>query len=131
MYFAIVLASLITIMMWLPALFSATVVRGMKSVLAGDPKLDTRELPAWIRRTLQAHQNAVENLPAFIGVCLAAELTHTNSEIMIQAAMVYCIARVAHYVLYALAVPILRTTAFLIGWLATLYIGFMTLQNII
>ena len=131
MYIAIVLASLITMMMWLPYLMSATLSRGIKSTLAGDPKSDTRAIPAWAKRLQQAHYNAVENLPVFIGVCLAAELTQSSTELMVYAAMVYCVARVAHYLLYALAVPFLRTTAFMVGWLATLYIGLMTLQNLI
>lgn len=130
MYLPILLASLITTMMWIPYLLGATFARGMKSTLAGDPKLDVREIPAWAKRLQQAHSNAVENLPIFIGVCLAAELSNTSTPSMVDAAMVYCVARIIHYLLYALSIPFLRTTSFMIGWLSTLYIGAMTLQGL-
>ena len=131
MYIAIVLASLMTMLMWLPYFMGEVSSRGLTLILSGDPKSDTKVPPAWVKRLRQAHGNALENLPIFIAVCFAAELTQSSTELMVTAAMVYCVARVAHYLLYGLAVPFLRTMAFMGGWLATLYIGLMTLQNVI
>ena len=131
MYLLILVASLITMIMWIPYLLGATFTRGMQSTFAGDPKADVQTIPAWAKRLQQAHYNAVENLPVFVGICLVAELTQSSTPLMVDAAMVYCVARVAHYLFYALAIPFLRTTAFLIGWLSTLYIGVLTLQNLI
>jgi len=123
MYLPILLACLITMMMWIPYL-------QLTVILSGDPKSDNRTTPAWAKRLQQAHYNAVENLPIFIGICLVAEFTQSSTPLMIAAAMMYCIVRVAHYVFYALGIPFLRTIAFMIGWLSTLYIGAMTFINI-
>jgi hypothetical protein len=41
MYLPVIIASLITIGMWVPYLTAATVARGLGSTLAGNPRLDT------------------------------------------------------------------------------------------
>ena len=130
MYFPILFACLITMLMWIPYLLGATLTRGMKSTLAGDPKENTETIPTWATRLQQAHYNAVENLPVFIGVCLVAELSQTSTMLMVGAAWAYCIARISHYVLYAFAIPLLRTTAFMAGWFSTLYIALATMFSL-
>jgi uncharacterized MAPEG superfamily protein len=43
-------------------------------------------------------------------------------------AMIYFIARVFHYIMHVLAIPLLRTVAFLIGFVCQLVIGFSILS---
>ena len=37
--------------------------------------------------------------------------------------MAFAISRIAYVVVYTLGIPLLRTLAFLVGWLATLYLA--------
>ena len=116
--------------MWMPALMAAVRTRGMASVLAGNPKTDTTEIPAWARRLNQAHQNAVENLPAFIGVCVAAVLADAVTPETIFAAFLYSYARIAHAVFYIFSVFFVRTISFMISWAAIIYIGLVVLGKL-
>ena len=45
---------------------------------------------------------------------------------MVLAAFVYNAARVGHYIAYGLAIPYLRTALFVLGWMATMYIGIVS-----
>jgi len=125
---AVIVASLMTITMWFPYLIASTLVRGQASTMAGNPRLDDTPIPDWANRLKQAHQNAVENLPAFIGVCVMAQMADVVSPAMILAGVIYNYARAAHYVLYGLSVPFLRTVSFMVSWLATVYIGISSLM---
>ena len=123
MYLAVIIASLLTISMWIPYLSAATLARGMASTLAGNPRLDQTPIPAWATRLKQAHQNAAENLAAFVGVSLVAESVGAASPDLALAGLVYNAARVGHYAAYGLSIAYLRTALFVVGWAATSYIG--------
>ncbi|MGB0507709.1 MAG: MAPEG family protein, partial [Pikeienuella sp.] len=69
------------------------------------------------------HKNAVENLVVFAPLVLAAHIVGTNSEMTATAAMVYFLARLVHYVVYVMAVPVVRTLAFAVGWLCQMIFG--------
>lgn len=122
----IIIASLLTVSLWLPHLMAASLTRGIASVLSGNPRKDTRPLPGWAMRSSQAHQNALENLTAFIAVCMVAHIAGLNSAELVFAAYAYCLARIAHYLCYVFAVPILRTTFFLLSWISIVYIGYIS-----
>jgi len=51
-----------------------------------------------------------------------------ENEITALMAMIYFIARVFHYIMHVLAIPLLRTVAFLIGFVCQLVIGFSILS---
>jgi uncharacterized MAPEG superfamily protein len=130
MYLAVIIASLLTISMWIPYLSAATLARGMASTLAGNPRLDPTPIPAWATRLKQAHQNAAENLAAFVGVSLVAQLAGATTPQMELAAFVYIAARAGHYVAYGLSISYLRTTLFVVGWMATMYIGIVAAMTL-
>jgi uncharacterized MAPEG superfamily protein len=130
MYLAVIIASLLTISMWVPYLTAATLARGMASTLAGNPRLDQTPIPAWATRLKQAHQNAAENLAAFVGVALVAQLSGTTGPDVVLAAEIYIAARAGHYIAYGLSIAYLRTTLFVVGWMATLYIGIQSAMTI-
>lgn len=123
----IVFACLITANMWVPYLAAKAYVRGPLSVLAGDPIggpiAEKQPLPGWARRLRQAHANAVENLAAFVGVSLAAQWVGDVPSDVIFAGYAYSVARVAHYALYGVSVPFLRTAAFMVSWFSIIFIG--------
>ncbi len=84
------------------------------------------ETPAtWAKRAHAAHRNAIESLPIFAALILVAHAANiTGGNTIALAAMVYFIARIAHYVLYILGVPVLRTLAFVATWASIVFIGY-------
>ena len=42
------------------------------------------------------------------------------------AGSVFCLSRITHYLSYGFGIPVLRTLAFAVGWLATAFIGLGT-----
>ncbi|MBV1911504.1 MAG: MAPEG family protein [Kangiellaceae bacterium] len=124
MLIVIIYASLLTIVMWLPYFIAWVPTKGVGLLLSGNPKPVTKfETPDWSNRLQQAHQNAIENLPAFIGVCMALELSGKTNDLLNNIAWLYVISRIVHYFCYGLAIPLLRTVAFMTGWGVTIYLG--------
>ena len=127
----IVIASLLTISLWVPYFLAWVPSKGAKYLLGGNPKQDlTTQVPAWAERLQQAHQNAVENLAAFIGVCAAAQLAGDPAASALQLGWAYILARLVHYFSYGLGIPVVRTVAFMTAWFATFGIGLLTLNQL-
>lgn len=66
----------------------------------------------------RAHSNAVENLVIFAPLVLIAAIAGITSSTTIAACQLYFFARLAHYVIYTLGIPFLRTVAFAAGFVA-------------
>jgi len=97
---------------------------GLKGAMANPtPALEAAE-PAWARRGQAAHYNAVENLVAFATLVLIAQATGiAGRPIVVYAAAIYFFARLAHFVVYALGIPGLRTLTWAVGFVATLVVA--------
>ena len=67
-------------------------------------------------RLLRALHNLLETYPAFIALVLALALTGKTGGIAATGAVLWIAARVLYVVLYATAVPVLRT----IVWIASI-----------
>jgi uncharacterized MAPEG superfamily protein len=65
-----------------------------------------------------AHTNAVENLVIFATLVLILHAIHHSTASTVLACAVFFWARLAHAVIYMLGVPVLRTLAFTVGFLA-------------
>jgi uncharacterized MAPEG superfamily protein len=59
----------------------------------------------------------------FAPLVLVGAITNVSTKATVLSAQIYVIARLAHYVIYAAGIPVLRTLAFLIGACATVIIG--------
>ena len=81
-----------------------------------DPRHDEVTQAPWAQRAIRAHTNAVENLPVFITLAVVVHLIGAGDQITAQACLVYVVARAAHYGIYVLGVPWLRTPVFLVGF---------------
>lgn len=112
--------TLFTVLLWIPYILAHIRNVGAKAALTYTSE-DT-PLPPWAARARKAHYNAIENLAPFAAVVLVAHLAGAANEATAAAAVVYFIARIAHFFLYVAAVPFGRTTAFTVGWLAILCI---------
>ena len=110
------LSCLLTSVMWIPYILNRIAVRGIPRA-TGNPQPDDKPHSDWADRCMRAHDNAVENLVVFGLLVLVAHLVGANSEMTATAAMIYFVARLAHYVIYMAGVPVLRTLVFAVNWL--------------
>jgi uncharacterized MAPEG superfamily protein len=64
---------------------------------------------------MHAHQNAVENLVIFAPLVLALQMAGISSSTTVTACVVYFFARLAHYVVFTLGIPVVRVLTFAVG----------------
>ena len=105
-----------TAAMWLPYILAHIVNVGLVPALTY--RADDTPLPAWAQRAKQAHYNAIENLVPFAILVVVAHILGAANAATASAATVYLFARLAHYPLYILNVPLGRTLTFAVGWFA-------------
>jgi uncharacterized MAPEG superfamily protein len=109
-----------TSLFWLPYILDRFMVRGIFKV-ALDRNAETAATPnLWAQRAYRAHQNAIENLVLFIPAVLIAHAINLSTPLTREAVEIYFFARLAHYILYTLGVPVFRTLTFLTAWASTL-----------
>ena len=102
--------------MWLPYILNTIMVRGIVDAV-GYP--EEPKVPAtWAVRMKAAHYNSVENLVLFATLVLIATAAGISNDTTILVCQVYVWARLVHLVAYTLAVPWVRTLAFVVGWLS-------------
>ncbi|MCH9765131.1 MAG: MAPEG family protein [Alphaproteobacteria bacterium] len=70
----------------------------------------------WAARAYKAHRNALESLPIvgiLVLIAYAAGVQNPNVLLGIQ---IYFFARLAHYLVYVMGVPLIRPIIFFIAW---------------
>ncbi len=113
--FWLVLTALMTALFWIVYVLQLFAQEGpFKVILAPAESLEHK--PLWARRAKYAHANAIENLAVFAPLALAVAVLDASTPATAMAAMIYFAARAAHFLVYWLGVPVLRTLAFLTGW---------------
>ncbi|HKM61532.1 MAG TPA: MAPEG family protein [Acidisphaera sp.] len=81
------------------------------------------ELPGWVGRANRAHRNMLENLAPFAAIVLVAQFANVHNTITVLGAEIFFIARLVHAVVYLAGIPMIRTFAFLAGWVGTVMIA--------
>ncbi|MEQ1549600.1 MAG: MAPEG family protein [Chakrabartia sp.] len=113
---------LLTTLMSMPYVVNRIVVRGQRAALY-DPRGESEgSLSPWAQRLFNAHANAVENLAIFAPAVLAVQVLGLSSPLTQMAAAVYFFARVGHVAAYAVHIPIARTMAYTVAWMAQIAI---------
>lgn len=120
--FWLAVAAALTGLLWLPYVLLRMVEHGLMGAL-NNPSPETQPKTAFGRRLAAAHANAVENLPVFGALALVVVIGHRTSPATATAAMVYVFARLAHFIIYAAGVPVLRTLTFAAGWASCAYLA--------
>jgi len=111
------LTVILTGVMWVPYILDRIMVRGVMGAMANPSRRDKAQSP-WAQRLYFAHTNAVENLIIFAPLVLILDALGHATEATAIACAVYFWARLAHAVVYTIGVPVLRTLAFAVGFLA-------------
>lgn len=106
--------------LWLPYVLARMQVWGLKKTL-DNPDPNAPALPDWAQRAQRAHANLTENLVHFAALVLLAQILGIAASIALFA-VIFFWARLAHAVIYILGIPVLRTLAFLVGWVAEVLI---------
>ena len=119
----------LTALFWVPYILNRMKEHGVWAALR-NPQPDLRPRAAWAERMMRAHTNAVENLVIFAPLVLALHATGMSTPATASACMVYFFSRLAHYLIYTLGLPLLRTVAFVIGFMAQMMLA-LTLLGII
>jgi uncharacterized MAPEG superfamily protein len=110
-----------TMCLWMPYVLDRFARLGIARTLGNPKPGDADEQSAWAQRAARAHANAVENLVVFAPLALLAIHQGMEANAVVRGACAaYFLARVAHYVLYAAGVPVLRTVSFTAGFCAQL-----------
>jgi uncharacterized MAPEG superfamily protein len=80
------------------------------------------ELPSWAARAKRAHANMVENLAPFAVLVVVAHVAGKANGTTALGAELFFWGRVAHFLVYTLGVPYLRTAVFAVASVGELLI---------
>ena len=108
---------ILTGLLWVPYILNRVMVRGLGGAMA-NPAPGSKPHAAWATRLMFAHDNAVENLVVFAPLVLILAQLDYSTKWTVCACAVYFWARVAHLLVYTLGLPVFRTLAFTVGFLA-------------
>jgi len=116
--FWLTLTIAMTGLFWVPYILDRASVRGLSGAM-GNPSPSDKPQSAWAQRMMAAHTNAVENLVLFAPLVLILQDLKISNDTTVLACAVYFWARLAHYLIYTFGIPVARTLAFTVAWLAT------------
>jgi uncharacterized MAPEG superfamily protein len=126
--YSLALISTATALMWVPYVLARMTTHGVLRAI-GTPGPGYPTDPPWAERARRAHLNAIENLAVFAPLVLVGSIIGVSTKATMLSAQIYVVARLAHYIIYAAGIPVVRTLAFLVGACATLVIGITLLQS--
>lgn len=115
--FWLTLTAAMTGLFWLPYVLDRIMVRGLMGAMA-NPSPSAPPQSRWAERQMRAHANAVENLIVFAPLVLTANALGISTGATATACAVYFWARLAHYLVFTLGIPVARTLAFAAGFAA-------------
>jgi uncharacterized MAPEG superfamily protein len=117
--FWLVMTVAMTGLMWVPYTLDRVAVRGLTGAMANPGPTDKPQ-SAWAQRLMAAHVNAIENLVIFAPLVLATQDLNVNlaTPTTTIACQLYFWSRLVHAVVYTLGIPVLRTLAFVGGFVA-------------
>jgi len=108
------LTAILTATLWVPYIACQVMTNGfLRRPDYVDPA--PRKVPLWGTRAHRAYLNAVETFAPFAALVVVAHLAGKGDAIATWA-MAYFWLRVAHAVVYWLALPWIRTVIFTLGW---------------
>ena len=120
------LTVIMTALLWIPQILNSLIKSGpIKAFLY--PDAAAQLYSDWAQRSKAAHGNAVQNLVIFLPLVILLLLLGLENDLTALTSMIYFMTRCLHYIMHVLAIPLLRTIAFLIGFGCQLVIVFSIL----
>lgn len=116
------LTAVFTGVIWMPIVINRLAEMGASKALS-NPEPDVRPHANWAYRLASGHRNAIENLLVFTPLAIIVHVLGLGSPLTAAAAAIFFYARVAHAIIYALGIPLLRTIAFFIGFLCQMILA--------
>jgi uncharacterized MAPEG superfamily protein len=111
------LATTLSVLMWIPYGIDRIAVLGWWGHFE-NPRADDRPQSDWAQRQKRAHLNALEGLVTFATLVFILQFMNISTRTTALACAVYFWARLAHYVIYTLGIPVLRTASWSLCFLA-------------
>ncbi|NQY79381.1 MAG: MAPEG family protein [Candidatus Caenarcaniphilales bacterium] len=109
--FYLVITAMLTGLMWLPYIINRIIEEGLiPAVTQSQVEVNAKSL--WGQRAYRAHMNAIENLVVFAPLVLSLCYLNLSSPETIELCKYFLFLRIAHYICYMAAVPVLRTLLF-------------------
>jgi uncharacterized MAPEG superfamily protein len=115
--FWLTLTVILTGLLWVPYVLNRCMVRGLGGAMA-NPSRNDKPHAEWATRLMFAHDNAIENLAIFAPLVLILNAIDYSSSSTVLACAVYFWARLAHLIVYTMGLPVFRTLAFTVGFIA-------------
>ena len=124
----LILTITMTGLLWIPQIIHSVLKVGPTKALLY-PNEATTHYADWAKRSKAAHNNAVENLIIFAPLTILVVTLGAQNETTAITASVYFFARAVHFFMHTLAVPLMRTLMFLIGFACQIVMAF-TIFNV-
>ncbi|NOU43437.1 MAG: MAPEG family protein [Methyloglobulus sp.] len=105
---------LMTALFWVPVIVNRIIEIGAWAALK-PPPLKPKAL--WAERLMRAHANAIENLALFAPLALVIHFAGISTSMTATVCLIYFIARLIHVLAYVAAIPVIRTLAFVVGFI--------------
>jgi uncharacterized MAPEG superfamily protein len=115
--FWLTLTTVLTGLLWVPYILDRAAVRGLMGAM-DNPSPRAKPQSGWAVRLMNAHINQVENLVVFGILVLVLDALAISTPVTVLACAVFFWTRLAYVVIYTIGVPVLRTLAFTVGFLA-------------
>lgn len=111
------LTAMLTAALWIPYIVAQVMTNGfLQPPNYRDPA--QRPVPLWGRRADRTYLNAVEAFAPFAALVIVAHLTGKANAMTAFWAVSFFWLRLAHAVVYLLAIPYIRTLLFTLGFVA-------------
>src|SRR6476620_6139336 len=115
--FWLTLTVIFTGLLWIPYVLNRCQVRGLTGAMA-NPSRNDKPHAEWATRMMFAHDNAVENLIIFAPLVLILAQIDYSTKWTVYACAIYFWSRVVHLIVYTMGLPVFRTLAFTVGFVA-------------
>lgn len=122
----IALAGVWICLAWVPYILDRIKVRGLTGALANYSP-DAAPQSDWAQRAMRAHTVAIESFAAFAPLAILASIRLPEDGLTGALGAIYFFAILAHYVIYCLGIPVIRTLSFAVAAISTLLIGLRVL----
>lgn len=124
------LTALMTALLWVPYVLDRMARQGIFGTMGNLPP-DEPTPPPWAQRAKAAHVIAIENFPIFAALIFVLNTSAISNSVTQSASALYFFGMLAHYVVFTLGIPYLRTVLYMVAGFGVEVVLALTLLGII